>query len=48
MALEKSNLKYKKYKEQNRVIEYKQDLKEIKKDIRQLVINGRQKDYQNY
>ncbi len=41
MALEKSNLEYNKYKEQQRITEYEQSLKEIEEDIKQLEIKGR-------
>ena len=41
MALEKSNIAYKKYKEQQRAIEYELSLKEIEEDIKQLEIKGR-------
>ena len=41
MALEKSDIAYKKYKEQQRAIEYEQSLKEIEEDIKQLEIKGR-------
>jgi hypothetical protein len=41
MALEKSDIAYKKYKEQLKSIEYEQSLKEIEEDIKQLEIKGR-------
>ncbi len=41
MALEKSEIEYKKYREQQRSIEYEQSLKEIEEDIKQLENKGR-------